>query len=337
MEPQRDVFEPLNGMRGVAALCVVLFHSERIMGMQLAPHGYLAVDLFFVLSGFVIAHAYEPRFKRGLGPFMFFWWRVKRFYPLYSLGLVLGVVAIGIDMVRPPAPMPWRDYAAAIIAGALFLPLPLKDLYPLNVPAWSLLCELLINLVYGLLWRRTWFLALMAAVAWAGLLTRNIQSAELVTGMLRACFSFPVGVLIYRYRQKIPRVPAWPVIIGLAVVLLSPVPEMLSITLLFPVGIAFLANCENRRGFEMLGRLSFPLYAVHWPILQLGLGIKRYVPLPPLAQGFAWMAVAVVAAWVAERLDERIRHRSPRRLSTSPESPQSCIPNRSYPRRREPN
>jgi peptidoglycan/LPS O-acetylase OafA/YrhL len=312
VEPQRDVFAPLNGLRGVAALCVVIYHSSVIMGVQVAPRGYLAVDLFFVLSGFVIAHAYERRFRHGLKPLVFFWWRLKRFYPLYLTGFLIGACAMALDLLNPPAALTWRQFGAALIGGALFLPLPLADLYPLNVPAWSLLCELLVNLIYGLLWKRRIALAVLAVVSGLALLMLSypIRRPDLATGMLRACFSFPVGVFIHRFRARLPLlpIPAWFIIAALGVVLLTPFPELPAIGLAFPLGIALLARCDNGPGFELLGRLSFPLYAVHWPLLQLGLGLKRHIPLDPVVQGWAWVAVAVAAAWAADRLIDRRRH-----------------------------
>jgi len=80
---------------------------------------------------------------------------------------------------------------------------------------------------------------------------------------------------------------------------------LLAITLAFPVGIALLAHCEDAPGFAPLGRLSFPLYAVHWPLLQLGRGLKAHVSLPPMVQGFFWIAIAVIAAWGVERFVDR--------------------------------
>lgn len=305
MEPRRDVFEPLNGLRGIAALCVVIFHASAIMGRQLAPRGYLAVDLFFVLSGFVIAHAYERRFTRGLGAIQFFWRRVKRFYPLYFTGLVLGTSVMAMDILNPPGPMSWREYGAAVLAGAMFLPLPMRDLYPLNVPSWSLLCELAINLIYRLMWRSSLALAILAGASWLLLLGRPIDHADLLTGMLRAAFSFAIGALLYRHRLPLPKVPGWLVIAALAAVLMTPFPDLLAITVVFPIGIALLAHCEDAPGFKTLGQLSFPLYAIHWPIIQFGLGLSHRLSINPLLQGWAWIIFSVGAAWVADRWIDR--------------------------------
>src|SRR5205085_12699808 len=92
----RRVFHTLDGLRGIAALAIVLRHCDGFFGADVLPGSYLAVDLFFVLSGFVIAFAYEDRLASGLSAWRFAWVRVVRLYPLYVLGIALGgLVAIG--------------------------------------------------------------------------------------------------------------------------------------------------------------------------------------------------------------------------------------------------
>jgi peptidoglycan/LPS O-acetylase OafA/YrhL len=148
-------------------------------------------------------------------------------------------------------------------------------------------------------------LATIAAAAWACLFFRTIGQADLITGLLRALFSFPVGVFLYRFRPRVPSLSAWLVISLLAAVMLTPFPDMLAITLVFPVGIALLARCDNAPGFEQLGRLSFPLYAVHWPIIQSGLGLSHRLPVNPIVQGCVWIIFSVAAAWLADRFIDR--------------------------------
>ena|ERR1700730_5639017 len=81
-------FPALDGVRGVAAILVALFHlRNRFLGFNNFPggDGYLAVDLFFVLSGFVLSHAYLPRFQNGMSPSQFMKARLIRLYPLYII------------------------------------------------------------------------------------------------------------------------------------------------------------------------------------------------------------------------------------------------------------
>ena len=86
----------VNGLRGVAALMVILYHIFE--GFATSPtdqrfnHGYLAVDFFFVLSGFVIGYAYDDRWKAGFKTKGFFKRRLIRLHPMIVLGFVLGFI-----------------------------------------------------------------------------------------------------------------------------------------------------------------------------------------------------------------------------------------------------
>jgi peptidoglycan/LPS O-acetylase OafA/YrhL len=150
--PSRE-YTALNGMRGVAAIAVMLFHGVALVG-PIFPRGYLAVDLFFVLSGFVIAHAYGDRLGSTLSLPDFALIRIIRFWPLYALGLCLGIIRELLLIVTH------SNYALSlpllIVASGLglaSLPLPLAqrgdNLFPINVPSWSLFFELLVNIVYA--------------------------------------------------------------------------------------------------------------------------------------------------------------------------------------------
>src|ERR1700744_3037299 len=88
-------FEILDGLRGVAALAVVTFHfmewvyfdySKNFIG-----HGFLAVDFFFCLSGFVIGYAYDDRIGK-MGILEFFKSRLIRLHPLVIIGSVIGLL-----------------------------------------------------------------------------------------------------------------------------------------------------------------------------------------------------------------------------------------------------
>src|SRR3546814_437616 len=89
--PQSRVYGTLDGMRGVAAIAVVLLHVPALFGQIRAPNAGLAVDMFFVMSGFIIAHAYEHRLRENLTWRRFAILRLIRLHTLYELGLLLGV------------------------------------------------------------------------------------------------------------------------------------------------------------------------------------------------------------------------------------------------------
>src|SRR5580698_9043340 len=87
-------FSALDGLRGVAAISIVVFHYSQNLGWELLPNAYLAVDFFFMLSGFVLAHAYEARLRSGQAVAEFMQRRLIRLYPLYWLGTTLPVALI---------------------------------------------------------------------------------------------------------------------------------------------------------------------------------------------------------------------------------------------------
>ena len=314
MEPQRAIYEPLNALRGMAALAVMLSHSAQLTGQSLVPRGYLAVDLFFCLSGFVIAHAYDQRLATGLRPVTFLKLRVIRLYPLYLLGLGIGgAVAIAAILLAPPASLTVGEWLAAAGFGLVFLPVWFATaLYPLNVPSWSLLFELVVNAAFAALHPRLAIsvLFLVALASFGALwwlsppeLSGGSTPATAHIGLLRATFSFSVGVLLHRLALPKHTLPgALPLLLAaLAPMLLSIGPDLLIVAILFPLIIAALATCRPSRldrCFAWLGGMSYALYALHAPILEVGAALQRRdLPLP----SWLWFAVAVAAAHVAYR------------------------------------
>ena len=87
--PEGRVFHTLDALRGIAAIGVLVFHMGPIFTPIAAPGGYLAVDLFFMMSGVVLSHAYEARFRAGMGTLDFMRARLIRLYPLYLAGALL--------------------------------------------------------------------------------------------------------------------------------------------------------------------------------------------------------------------------------------------------------
>src|SRR5215468_7063340 len=153
-------FEVLDGLRGSAALLVVLFHVQGItvdftQGKLLLPHAYLAVDFFFALSGFVIGYAYDDRWGR-MTTLEFFRIRLIRLHPLVVLGTLLGLLSYLFD----PFAAGKQNATLALLGQALLLgllllpakPLPNRweDTHTLNGPAWTLLQEYIGNILYAL-------------------------------------------------------------------------------------------------------------------------------------------------------------------------------------------
>ena len=164
----------LDGLRGVAAISVVTFHfmEMAIDGYKhiFIGNGFLAVDFFFCLSGFVIGYAYDDRIAK-MGKPAFFTSRMIRLYPLVVLGSTLGLITFLFD--------PWPSHLASFVVGRvallfatslLLIPFPVVgdrgfNLFALNAPAWSLFWEFVANIVYAfILYRlkRSWLIVMSA-------------------------------------------------------------------------------------------------------------------------------------------------------------------------------
>ena len=248
-------YELLDGLRGVAALLVVWYHLFEAFATspfdQRFNHGYLAVDFFFLLSGFVIGYAYDERWGRGLRMRDFIKRRLIRLHPMVVLGALLGAAAFFVQgSVRwNGEPVSTGMVLAALLCGLLLIPAwpgagyevrGNGEMYPLNGPGWSLFFEYLGNLLYMLLLRRlpTRWLTLLVALTGAALAAFAIGDLSgyghlgvgwtlagnnFPGGMLRLLFAFPAGLLLARrFRPMRIRGAFWLCSLSLAVLLAMP-------------------------------------------------------------------------------------------------------------------
>jgi peptidoglycan/LPS O-acetylase OafA/YrhL len=347
----RRMFYTIDGLRGLAALLVVLRHIVPLHANQLnAQSSYLAVELFFLFSGFVISHAYDRRFAEGLGFWAFVKVRLIRLYPLYFLGFAIAVLTI--PMARLMGLRTWPLLPAVIIPGLLILPSVFVrfaggNLFPFNNPSWTLFFELAANFVYALIVKHlsNRLLALIVLVSAAGLawtvftfhsLDVGFNQRHFVGGFGRVFFSFFAGVAVYRLQAARPcplSISPWILMAAAFLLLIAPLPRGLGRELydagcalvVFPV-FAYLATSVEpgplgQRLFTLGGGASYALYLIHAP---LG-GVLNAVfavagrPKGSAALGLAFVAGASVIAWLAEIYYDRPVRRWLTRV-TSPRS-----------------
>lgn len=220
-------FEILDALRGVAAIVVAVFHLLEVFSggdhtKQLLNHGYLAVDFFFLLSGFVIVHAYDSRWvKMSLKDF--FKRRLIRLHPMILIGMTLGLILFypsASEMFPFVAQTPVWKLILVYLIGLTLIPVPLSldirgwtEMYPLNGPAWSLFFEYVANLFYALVLRKASNLVLFVLVAvTGGLLVHlavsspngdliggwSLTGEQLQIGITRLLFPFLAGMLLRR-------------------------------------------------------------------------------------------------------------------------------------------
>ena len=227
----------LDGLRGVAVLMVVWYHifegfafAGAVNGVgdgsiTIFNHGYLAVDFFFMLSGFVISYSYDDRWGR-LSAWQFFKRRLIRLHPMLVVGVILGLIAycLGGCCDWNGHVAGWTHVLTAFVL-ALFL-IPMRsgaisdvrgngEMFPLNGPSWSLFFEYIGNILYALIIRRlstkalSWLVGVLG-IAFVGFAVGNmsgcgsigvgwtLDSVNFCGGLLRMLFPFTLGMLLQR-------------------------------------------------------------------------------------------------------------------------------------------
>lgn len=331
-------YHGLDGLRGVCALSVVLFHAANLLKPgSLMPHGYLAVDVFFILSGFVIALNYEAALEKGLKLGSFLQARGRRLLPVYWLGALFNI-AVFIGMASS------GYYPAGYSAFMIWLGVPLLTLLLLPVfgvpgdgfsPAmlnvtWSLFVEWLVNGIYAArLFRwRTSTLATIAAALWlamavAGYFTGRgwcvgISRDDVFTlGLLRGIPAFLAGAVIFRLHTRnwfasLPVIAPeillslWLCIAVVPTVTATPTFDAVTVILACPLLVMLLIRSDHLAPSyaKTLGALSYPLYTVHPGIILLAQGTPifglNHGP-QPLCAAFVVM-LCVGAAWAVYSL-----------------------------------
>lgn len=230
--PAKSHFVILDGLRGVAALMVVIFHTFEAYAdndptKQIINHGYLTVDFFFLLSGFVIAYAYDDRWGR-MSLWAFYKRRLIRLQPMVVLGSIFGAALFYFQaggLFPKIAGTPVWQMLLVMMLGCTLFPLPKAfdirgwdEIHPLNGPAWSLFYEYIANISYAVFVRKLSNRALAGLVALSALLLLEVallgarrdlvggwslDTAGLHIGFARLLYPFLAGMLLMRMGKRI--------------------------------------------------------------------------------------------------------------------------------------
>lgn len=282
----------LDALRGIAALAVLGYHASGHFGggpPTIFTKGYLAVDFFLMLSGYVMGRTYELRMAAGLGAGRFLWARYRRLWPVMAAGTAIGTPLLASEL--GVAGFGQGGLLSAIaLANLLLLPVFVgKLIFPVNAAAWSILFELGANLLHAaLLWRlRARTLAIVVGAAFAAMIWASTEygsfdvgarPSNVLGGIPRAVLSYTAGLVLWRWWRDQPPFVLPPVVTVLAMpafLLLVDVAATASIVLDFafvlvlsPLLVAGgLTWRTDHRAARWSGLLSFPLYAVHMPLL----------------------------------------------------------------------
>lgn len=298
--PPPSELRSLTGARGIAAWLVVLFHLRFAAGSQVPDwlhavldKGYLAVDFFFILSGFVLWLNYQQKFRDGglaTAP-RFICRRIARIWPLHAVmlaGAVLFALALTLRGTPDDAQFPWLELPLHLL---LVQNWGFTDSLTWNDPAWSISCELGAYLLFPLLvlavdWRRfppAMLLLILAASGAAlaltlqalGGLTMNTDIPRL--GLVRAVGEFAMGTMVaaiwcdWRERPIRSLAPAIAACLALAAATTALAGEILAVAILWPLVLLALALADSSRfnplrwrPVHYLGRISYSTYLVHY-------------------------------------------------------------------------
>lgn len=333
----------LDAIRGICAIAVVAMHSRFLTQTDPAPSAYLMVDIFFAMSGYVMAMVYGERLRQGGYFLAFIERRWTRLLPMWAMGLAVGALtALAFQHHRWPALLnPIFSFAA----GLVFIPVPIApDLFPYNSPGWSLFYEAIANLAFAVsapaIARKTLFAVISIAAMALVVLVIHYASAsggrtwgEAPMALARVAFSFSVGLLFYQERARFASVRIAPPVFWTAMIAIGFVasanphgntrilfdlgfiligcPLVLFLGLRAAVGTPWLAR--------LLGDISYPLYATHFAFMfaiffihgALSHWRTNVVSLPVTV---AVIAALIGIAWMLARFIDRPVEEGLRRL-----------------------
>jgi peptidoglycan/LPS O-acetylase OafA/YrhL len=334
-------------MRGLAALAVATMHGSSIFNLRWIPaHAYLAVDFFFLLSGYVLARGFDRLLQQQGWAIGFLLRRLIRLYPFIVLGSLMGFCELlihGLFAHSVSISQGMLDLASSL----LVIPTPpflsrQWRVYPIDPPLWSLFFEIAANVVYAAAapWLRTrqlWMLVGLSGLAFS-IAIFLLNGSDVGLGYfkmasLRVAFSFSLGVALHRTLGPEPKshaspFPSMPVLFAVfTAILFAPTAkgwayDAVAIFALFPLllvlGItAHAGGSRLQSACRVLGELSYPLYVIHMPIFLMvfAMAIGNPSLTGRTAAMTASLATAICLSWFLVRsYDQPVRRWALRRL-----------------------
>lgn len=326
-------FAALDGLRGFAAVSVVIFHIGHWLNMPaLAANAGLAVDLFFCLSGYVLALAYGKRLGNTLSPFAFIRLRLIRLMPLIVLGTIVSAAYSFVRAYIKHEELTAAALGTAFAFGLLNIPffgapksLGGSQIFPLNGPQYTLFLELFVNAVWSSSRRLNEpKIAILIAAACFLFLPFGMGGDTAETfwnGFPRAGASFFAGVAIFhaerRFALRFLGVRAfWLLAAAMAALFYFPRPLVMPFLLLW-VGLLspllVLAGARVnlagrvRRIALSGGEISYAVYALHYPIFCWVNGVYQAAGCPQnlAIEGPVILAIVLAASYLALRLYDK--------------------------------
>lgn len=331
-------FSALDLIRGLAAIAVITLHYAQFLGLNWFPRAWMAVDLFFVISGFVLTHVYSTRIVEGQLTFTsFIKLRLIRLMPLFWVGLLFGAFSMSYA-----CQIQRLECSSSIIASSIlgFLVLPyISDViwpvgdtfgqfyFPLNLPSWSLFFEFFVNIIFFWWLQSTkgrhllklsafGFFLLVATYHFNGSVNVGFSPNSFFYGFARVFYHFFIGILIYTHHKKYGFDSKLILFIALIILVLtyminSSLTGGVSLFLISPF-LVLLSSKVSFNGLLLkistwLGNISYPLYITHMPVFQLLYLSGYFEGLAPIERYTVLALFAILTAWILFEVDKTIR------------------------------
>jgi peptidoglycan/LPS O-acetylase OafA/YrhL len=340
--PNSQRYMALDGCRGIAALLVVLFHIQLPNHVTVNPfvrHGYLAVDLFFVLSGFVIAASYSDRLTNLPKIFSFLGLRFFRVYPLHltMLAAFVAFETFKLFLSRTnlliPTQIPFthgHSVDALILNVFLLQSLDVLPYLSWNTPSWSISCEFVAYVLFGIGFFTLAFRNRISLIA-AGLFTVG-GYAGLVTfcgtldvtydyGIVRCVCGFFLGMAIFEFAARARMISGFSVRVlsRTEIAVLAAIVAIMTfcagwmVVFIIPAFVALVTVMQEDRGLiaralaspvpQFLGRISYSVYMTHSFVLTILLTVlKRVLSVPTTIDAATQLPVVLVNPWIGDLL-----------------------------------
>jgi peptidoglycan/LPS O-acetylase OafA/YrhL len=309
----------LDMLRGLAAVVVVFYHYHAVFHVPHAGYGFIAVDVFFALSGAILALKYAPAIEAGMTLVAFMKSRLQRLYPMV---FIAGILCFALNLADVDGA------SSSIYVFALLPQLGTTNSFPADPPMWSLWAELVVNVLWFLALRlgrpAVWatgacsMIALFFLAAGAGTLNIGWQATPggLGTALVRAMAWFVCGYGVVRLdlpKAAASRVLLAALLLSAAAISLLHQQQWAKDMLVAAAGVALLPwllklPAPGRRMAivgQSLGLASFPLYLIHLPLLRLVQDGNR----PKLTAVVLLVAGTFIATVINEKLVAVVRGR----------------------------
>jgi peptidoglycan/LPS O-acetylase OafA/YrhL len=347
---KRQIIPALTGLRGAAAIWVFLYHLFPSYGVPGIENGFLGVDVFFLLSGYVLSHVYADRVAPTdiTGYLRFLRVRIARIFPLHVFTLcLLGLIVLFLPGFADRYSMPEQRWSLGAFIASFFLVQDWAFFLPdaWNGPSWSLSAEWFAYLIFPLFmfatqWPRSKALPLVLAacsliVFYVVFTLKGIDnpSAGGTPGMVRMVCEFSVGCLLYRATANgLGRLPVAVDVAAVALLLAAMALDGAALFLLALPAFALIILLATQNGpiakalgsapVVFLGEISYSIYLLHWILIQVSNWIMDERVLLPLGVKLLWdaglFALCLALATLTYRGIELPARAWGRRIATKP-------------------